>query len=267
MNASETETIVAPVGQLQADIFCEGCGYNLHSQIVTRDERLNLLVCRCPECGRFAAAGQGSTIGRVWLNRFGTLILVVWLMFLFFGFGLATLFMGIMPYSHLRSFTHWEWHKEFDSHTQSMIDRGYYGFGRYGYGAGQVKNDEQVQNDRVAIFIFGAVAGAMAFLAGVFHAVFLWHVKGRWRLLALAFPLIGFAGAAMFWFMDFMSRYLHAWGMSRLAIYLLLECAGVLAGLACGRAIARALLRWFLPPKPRQHLAFLWTTDSKELPI
>ena len=30
--------------------------------------------------------------------------------------------------------------------------------------------------------------------------------------------------------------------------------------------IARTLLRMFIPPKPRQHFAFLWAADGKTMP-
>jgi hypothetical protein len=48
--------------------------------------------------------------------------------------------------------------------------------------------------------------------------------------------------------------------------FILLESAGLGVGLLLGRPVARALLRILVPPKPRQHLAFLWTIDGKRLP-
>jgi len=33
--------------QLETDLFCQTCGYNLHGQPVSRDERLGILICRC----------------------------------------------------------------------------------------------------------------------------------------------------------------------------------------------------------------------------
>ncbi|MDB5300946.1 MAG: hypothetical protein JWO87_2609, partial [Phycisphaerales bacterium] len=60
MNEIESEAQVGPViSNIHTDTFCESCGYNLHTQAVVRDERLGLLICRCPECGRWAAAGLG----------------------------------------------------------------------------------------------------------------------------------------------------------------------------------------------------------------
>ena len=65
-------------GQIEVDAFCGGCHYNLHGQPVTVDERLGLPVCRCPECGRWAAAGVATGAGSVWVRRLGTVLLFNW---------------------------------------------------------------------------------------------------------------------------------------------------------------------------------------------
>ena len=52
--------------QLHVDAFCTGCGYNLHGQPVTRDERTGIFLCRCPECGQYHAAGLGVTAASAW---------------------------------------------------------------------------------------------------------------------------------------------------------------------------------------------------------
>jgi hypothetical protein len=265
MTQGESEAAVV-VGTLQTDIFCEGCGYNLYSQVVTRDDRLNLLVCRCPECGRFAAAGQGSTIGRVWLNRFGTSLLVGWVMFLFCGFGLATLFMGIFPYSHLRNFSHWQSDESPNAGT-GMRSHYYYAVGSNRRSYDDAAGDDEMRGEWIEMYMTIAAAGILAFLVGIFNAVFFWHLKSNTRMVALVFPLIAFVGASMCWLLDYMSRFLHGWGMTRLGAYLLLESICVMAGVVAGRTIARAILRWFIPPKVRQHLAFLWTVDGKKAPV
>ena len=64
---------------IQADQFC-ACGYNLHGQTVERDERLDLPLVRCPECGRWHPAGHGSTALRPWLARLATLGLALWML-------------------------------------------------------------------------------------------------------------------------------------------------------------------------------------------
>src|SRR5687768_7293632 len=80
--------------QLETDHFCD-CGYNLHGQKVSRDERLDFMVCRCPECGRWHPAGHGVAARSIWLGRFAMSMLVAWVLglvcfFLGMGFLLAT---------------------------------------------------------------------------------------------------------------------------------------------------------------------------------
>src|SRR5437016_7943719 len=67
-------------GQLEVDHFCEFCGYNLHGQVVARDERLGIMVCRCPECGRYHAAGHGATAKSIWVARMAAVALLLWVL-------------------------------------------------------------------------------------------------------------------------------------------------------------------------------------------
>jgi len=61
MTARETE--LGPViGHVQTDTFCEGCGYNLHTQAVVREARLGILICRCPECGAACKAADPAGV-------------------------------------------------------------------------------------------------------------------------------------------------------------------------------------------------------------
>jgi hypothetical protein len=96
---ADPTTVAAPTllsrhVQLETDHFCD-CGYNLHGQLVTRDERLKFMIVRCPECGRFHPAGHGVAARSLWLGRFATSMLALWLVglvvfFLGMGFLLAT---------------------------------------------------------------------------------------------------------------------------------------------------------------------------------
>ena len=87
-------------GQIEVDVFCTHCFYNLHGQVVTIDPQLNFPVCRCPECGRFHPAGNGVTASSVWMRRLATMLLFAWIAivgavtlaisFAFFGLGTAS---------------------------------------------------------------------------------------------------------------------------------------------------------------------------------
>src|SRR5690348_9086636 len=101
------EAVGPVIGHMQTDTFCEGCGYNLHTQAVMRDQRLGIIVCRCPECGRFAPAGQGATATRVWLNRAATLFLTLWVLFVMVLFSLCALFLGMIAYGHVMNNVTW----------------------------------------------------------------------------------------------------------------------------------------------------------------
>jgi hypothetical protein len=83
-----------PIGQVQGDSFCAHCNYNLFSQIIFRDERLKIAVCRCPECGGFtagAALGMAATRAQ---HRTAVGLIVIYVLFLlaFFSIGAAILF-------------------------------------------------------------------------------------------------------------------------------------------------------------------------------
>src|SRR4029079_18116386 len=86
--------------QLECDLFCENCGYNLHGQPVNRDERLGILLCRCPECGRFHPAGHRTTATSVWLSRLAAAFLALWVLIVVGVFVLAAIAFGAIPFVH-----------------------------------------------------------------------------------------------------------------------------------------------------------------------
>ncbi|MDB5305411.1 MAG: hypothetical protein JWM97_2960 [Phycisphaerales bacterium] len=260
----ESEAQVGPViSNIHTDTFCESCGYNLHTQAVVRDERLGLLVCRCPECGRWAAAGLGTSASRVWLNRFGTLLLIGWVLVLLVVFGLGTLFMGMLPYGYLMSFTRWQ---QFEVPAPGMPGQHLIVY-RYTLQDVPPADSQAASDQRTGRTIFMCVATALAAVVGGLHSVFLWHARGRWRVFAFAMPLLACLGTWVIWNADRETVDLRQWAVPRIALFFLLELLGLSLGLLAGRPIVRGLLRVLLPPKPRQHLAFLWTVDKKRLPI
>ena len=82
--------------QLETDLFCEQCGYNLHGQIVTRDPRLGFMVCRCPECGRFHPAGHRTTAASLWRSRLAAGLLLLWILIVLTAWFFATLGLGAL---------------------------------------------------------------------------------------------------------------------------------------------------------------------------
>jgi len=265
---SQPETDLGPVvGHIQTDTFCENCGYNLHTQAVVRDERLGLLVCRCPECGRHAAAGRLTSASRVWLNRFGTGLLIGWVLFLLTLFALCSLFLGLAAYGHLMQDV------RFESFQRPAPNRPgqFYPMMRYtlrGDSRSGMENDIEWQ--RRELFERALLIGVTALLglvAGGLFAVLLWHLDGWRRALGLLPALVGCGWSAVAWLNDPMTVWIREWGLRRLTFVCLGESAAIAAGIFLGRPVARGLLHILLPPKLRQHLAFLWAVDGKHLAV
>lgn len=258
-----TVTDLGPVvGHVQTDTFCEGCGYNLHTQAVVRDERLGILICRCPECGRIAAAGQSTSAARVWLNRLATVLLVWWVLFLLVLFGLCTLFLGMLSYGQATEQLEYRQDPPPPGVTAPYYYRGHWEVRRIA--GNDVERLERERHERV---IFFGVTSALSVLTGTFFAVLLWHATGWRRIFALGPPLVGCAFAMFIWNTDPMMSHVRDFGMRQIGFTLLLELVGVSVGLFIGRPVARLALRLLVPPKLRQHASFLWTIDGKRLPV
>lgn len=282
--------------QMEVDAFCDGCGYNLHGQRVERDPRLDLSVCRCPECGRWHAAGKGTSASSVWLSRLGV--------FLIAGWGLAVLgavlalgtFMGLSGYLHLEGFTttrlldasgrRVEFRPSNGLATNPSVAPGYYVAGtnervvdsevlpykvvRKPEPVAMVANPpyaavyarQREAGDLIALCFligFSVVAGL---LLGGFAPVALWHVPKRRLAVGAVWPFVAAAGAYGLWVAAENTQFVTAWSLQRLGGYAALQSAAYLAGLRIGRPVARFLAKVIVPPKPRQVLAFLWRADG-----
>jgi hypothetical protein len=255
--ATRLETETQPVvGHVQADAFCEGCGYNLHTQAVTRDERLGILICRCPECGRFSAAGNLTAARQVWLNRLGLGLLIAWIGFLVVVFGLLTLFHGVMANGNTQEAVTFEPLPQ----TKPGVWAGYHYVLRT-----PPASDSEAYHRRVEQIIITVVCALLGAVAGGAVSVCMWHVRDWRRVVAFVPALVGVGLAFSFWINDPTMADVREVAYGRMGFVLLVECAGVLIGLLFGRAVARGALSILIPPVPRQHLSFLWTADGKTL--
>jgi hypothetical protein len=104
----ETETVISSfetllaaqrMGTIQTDTFCAGCGYNLFSQGVVRDPNTRILLCRCPECGKFTPAGVATIADSAWRRAAGGLLILLRALILLFLIGGALILMGVIPYA------------------------------------------------------------------------------------------------------------------------------------------------------------------------
>ena len=243
--------------QLETDLFCHGCGYNLHGQIVTMDERLGFLVCRCPECGRFHPAAMGVSATRPWLARLGVLLASMMLFTALGVFGLAGLFLGMASYAHL------------DSYTQRVYQNNSYGSNSIR--ELRVPNPSEYgtsyyQELLTRWRLFAGFSALVAVGLGMFCAVILWHASPVRRWAVLVFPFVVAVLTYGTWALNENIDHVFTYSVERLFAYSLLNVICMIFGLLSGRAITRGLLRLFVPPRLRQHVNFLWLCDGKTPP-
>jgi len=248
------------LGRLETDRFCDGCGYNLIMQAVRRDALTQLALCRCPECGRFHAVQDGTTAGRVWLRRLGTLAATAWVVgVLMTGLALALCQFGIT----IATF------EELTTYRQVPTTAAIY---NPGSGRGMAVNTPWQRAVREEFEGYGLMmafvylgVGATGFVLALLMAVAMhhWH-----RLGYLAVTLVVAAGAAALatyaWVQDY--PFLQVWATRYAAALAAVHVLGGVAGAFGGRPLARLAATLVLPPKPRQALAFLWLADKKPPP-
>jgi hypothetical protein len=249
----------SPIGRLETDTFCPHCHYNLVSQSVLRDQRLEILVVRCPECGRFSAAGQGATATRVWLNRLATAFTAGWVLFLALLLLTATFFLGMMSFGMVMAFA------EFKA-TPHLNAAGAPASYTYYYVPREASDYPDAARElRTELIVMTSVTFALGFVAGGIVTVLLWHLRGWRRWLAIVMPTVGCGVSMLIFSLDPSYQSIRQWGRPRIAGAFALEAIGVIVGLQLGRPIVRGILRLLAPPKLRQHFAFLWIVDHKRL--
>jgi hypothetical protein len=268
--------------QLEVDTFCVECGYNLHAQPVTRDERLGIFICRCPECGRFHPAGTGLTATRPWMNRLAVGLLVLWVLFVLHAIFWIVMGLGVVTVAHTEIATNRRpvtldgqpavWNETgtgprvvLKGTTQPV--NGY----RWAYTLEDVGHGQMSYMNRRRWFTWGAVfalmgmSAAVALVTGVLMVTFLWHWKRRGYRLALLLPFAVAAALLGYFALNHEYEEIFWWSAGVAFGYALLQAVFMAAGTILGRPIARGVLRMFVPPRPRQHFAFLWRVDGKAL--
>ena len=274
--------------QLETDTFCTTCGYNLHGQPVTRDPQLGLFVCRCPECGAHHPAGVGVTAASAWTARLATALLALWVLIVINAFLWICIGLGALTVSHIEIFT---WSKLIAPDGREVEYMEVPASTATGTGAswttvykgttqpavGQQRNVRTLEHPhnedlrwRWRFMVMNAVlAAGTALVSGALLVVFIWHWPRRryWLAMLLPFVIASFV-VAMFYVTDTDDEYgaVRGWIVSRSMEYAALEAVCLAIGILIGRSAARGLLRMFIPPKPRQHFAFLWRIDGKTPP-
>lgn len=281
--------------QLETDQFCD-CGYNLHGQVVSRDERLGFMVCRCPECGAFHPAGHGTAARSQWLSRLAVGMLIVWTMIVLGATSLLMLAAGVMQvtavdeFSYPRSMTT---ESRLVEHVQQTAANP--NVPATGYVLVYVDDQTPVpqplatnltrarvldvsKNSQLGYyhnfrhtlfdrFLMGMVSAMIGLTIGVLGVIFLWHWRKRnyvWLTLVVLLPAIFVANVMLF---DDEYQFIRGWALSRVAMVLGLQALFILLGVVIGRPVGRFVARVIIPPKPRQFLAFLWRADGKTPPM
>ena len=227
-----------PVGSVQVDAFCAQCSYNLFSQVVLRDERLGILVCRCPECGRFSSAAALSTANQKLADRLAT---GAWIVYLALFLGLVGIAVGGLL------------------GTQgTYLDDSF---------SKLTPSNPPMDISTWPELLGAAIAGS---LLGGFFAVFCWHWRRGWRYLAGLLPCLLAPLTWYFWHSSGIpseaKHYICWWAIKVLGVVVGLQTMCIIAGEAIGRPFARLALNILLPSRPRRYLGFLWFVDGKRPP-
>lgn len=283
-------------GVLEVDAFCVGCQYNLHGQTVTVDERLQLPVCRCPECGRFHAAGVGVSASGLWTRRLGTLLLVNWVLLVLALAAGAAFVDGMMSVGFLGAYSY-SVPVAADGRVLEYKPSGAGGGNGYFYAGTQTpakvyrsatklepifpppgttlgEADPNVRPWEASARPTGPEPAAwlavsslvLGLLTGAACVTFLWHWRSPRYLWAVTVP--GLAAAVVLAVVRTSDAFVlvRNEATGRVLGMTAVQCLGVLIGVAVGRPLARGVLRAIVPPKPRQAVAFLWQVDGKRMP-
>lgn len=246
---ADLDAALRPTGQqIQTDLLCEGCGYNLYTQAISRDERLGLRVCRCPECGRFAVPGKSTDAGRPWQRRLGAFGLILYILFLLYLFGLGVTGLWAIHYLHLDDVARPA--RLADEHRR-----------RTGYVYVRGPNYETE-------FVPLVLSPAMGYAMGSFFAIFFAHWRRPAVLLTLAVPLLTAAAVHVAWSLTSNTHYAAVTRSARWAsaIHPVLQAAGLLLGLLVARPITRGFLRLMLARSLLPYFSNLWIADGKTPP-
>ncbi len=242
---------LAMVATIELDRFCDGCGYNLRTQAVRRDPRTQILMCRCPECGRFHPAADHTTVARPWLRRLGAMALAVWIFAIGGGvIGLA-IGQGGLTVLALDELGRPRYIISRDLAKRTRMPSLHTMPGSYEY--------------KFALGVCSAGSLALSFVGIGLLTVFCHHwPRSVYVVVAALLPV---SVMAVVWVAVWIDKNEPIGWMTQYFFYMtIVQIGGGLLGVIGGRPLARLLAVVFLPPRSRQVLAFLWLIDGKTPP-
>ena len=265
-----------PLASVETDRFCDGCGYNLRTQPIRREPRTAVLLCRCPECGRFHPARDATTAGNLWLRRLAALLLGLWIVLLIAGgLTLGGLQIGF-TYITLDEFTTYSRVGPVPAPPPivttsqgsiTIVTTPAPNLAISGGGGSTWKLEVIEDYEHRAAFV--ALMHAISFFWGLLLALLLVLSLLHWPRWTYLIPVlfVSLAAAAIVWFAwRDEAPYLLDWGTPYILSQAAAHLAGGLTGILFGRRLARLVITLMLPPRVRQHLAFLWLVDGKQPP-
>ncbi len=240
------------IGRVETDFFCAGCQYNLHGLDVWRDSRLEIAVVRCPECGKFHAAGVVTGAGRVWLSRLGTFLVSLWVLAILVGIAAAGVAMMIVDTGQMEAFASYD----------------YWGRGPRVITLRSPLGPDDWWEQLLLQYFFYGLSGMAGSLLGAGGAICLSHLKRGWLLLLALVPVLAMATVYVLMAGErgMYARDYGVWVTVQLLVELLIQCVGIIAGITFGRKFARSILRAALSRKLLQYVHVLWYADGLEPP-
>jgi len=247
-----------PVACVDLDRFCEGCGYNLRTLPVYRDQRTGIPVVRCTECGRFQSANDAATVLRPWLNRATSVPLAAWMLTIVSGFIILAMAEGGITYSTLDELT------SPGGYTTRRANIGTTTITWSGaFGPLQVRTDDPDYR----LFITAMLAASFgAAFASILLAVVLFPHWRRVAYVGLALVMPIAAGGVVLVAWGHEAPHLFHWGLQYVMGHTGLQVLGGVVGIMLGRPFARLCVQVLLPPSVRPRLAYLWLADDKPPP-
>lgn len=233
------------VAHVQGDRLCTGCGRNLVGEPVRQDPVTQALVCQCPQCGRVEPMIQISVHAQLWLYRYASIVLAMWVTLIVAGFAGLTLLQAAVPAYALEKLT------------------------THGGPGGSLVIHARYLHYGDEFFLLTAYLGAASLglgLAGSITALLIFPHWPRWAvvLLVSVTPLCAGAAICVFWRHE--APHLFTWGLRFILGYMGVQLAGGLAGALVGRPLVRLLARLVLPARWRTFVAYLWVLDGKPVP-
>lgn len=242
------------IAHIETDRFCQRCSYNMRTQAVRRDPRTELLLARCPECGRFDSVRDNITVRRLWVQRLAAIGLMFWMLSAFGAYVWGNIGQAAINYVTLEELTR---------RTRTVITPATANVrARYSYGRAVRERGDDYVPFMAAIT---AASFALAFATGTVLVV-AFHHWPRWvyPVVALSGTVIATFVVRLIWLDD--SPHLIDWGMPRILYHGGVQCAAGLAGVLLGRPLSRLAVIVLLPPRLRPALSFLWLADGKPPP-